>query len=71
MEVMAYYLVVHMGPEVFELGSVGRSNDNTSEPPWRVTLNFCGHMTAFKIDSGADVCVISKAEFSRLNPSHV
>ena len=54
--------------EVFELGSVGPSNDNTSEPPWRVTLNFCGHMTAFKIDSGADVCVISKAEFSRLNP---
>ena len=54
--------------EVFELGSVGPSNDNTSEPPWRVTLNFCGQMTAFKIDSGADVCVISKAEFSRLNP---
>ncbi len=39
------------------------------EPPWRVTLNIMGERVNFKVDSGADVTIISTSTFSSLNPT--
>ena len=34
-----------------------------SENPWRVTLGLCGRNVSFKIDTGADVNVVSKRTY--------
>ncbi|XP_012941975.1 uncharacterized protein LOC106012728 [Aplysia californica] len=62
----------------FFLGAVDRDSDSNvvtdvnfgevSEPPWRVTLNLGGRATSFKIDTGADVSIMSKAVYNRLSP---
>ncbi|XP_005092519.1 uncharacterized protein K02A2.6-like [Aplysia californica] len=39
-----------------------------SEPPRPVTLNLGGRATSFKIDTGANVSIMSKADYNRLSP---
>lgn len=38
------------------------------EPPWRITLNLGDSKIPFKIDTGADVTIMSKAVHSQLSP---
>ncbi|XP_012941040.1 uncharacterized protein K02A2.6-like [Aplysia californica] len=62
----------------FFLGAVDRDSDSNvvtdvnfgevSEPPWRVTLNLGRRATSFKIHTGADVSIMSKAVYDRLSP---
>lgn len=40
---------------------------NTTERPWQITLNVCGQPVNFKIDSGADVCVLTEHTYSTLH----
>ena len=40
-----------------------------SENPWRVTLGLCGWNVSFKIDTGADVNVVSKRTYNSF--SHI
>ena len=53
--------------ESFNLGSVVQAE---SEPPWKVKLQFfeLPHKAKFKIDTGADVSVISLQQFNLLSP---
>lgn len=51
--------------ETLSLGTVD-GNDFSSEPPWKVTLEICGQPIVFKIDTGADVSVISRKVFDSL-----
>jgi len=41
---------------------------SSTEPPWCVLLQLCGQPVMFKIDTGADVCVIPRAVFNTLQP---
>ena len=52
-------------PETFYLGSV---NQEGEEPPWRTSININGCQISFKIDTGADVSVITKDIYNRLRP---
>lgn len=52
--------------EYFSLGAV--HGEHAPEPPWNITLNFCGRDTDFKIDTGADVSIISNSVFKALSP---
>ena len=40
-----------------------------AEPPWRVTVNIHNLPINFKIDTGADVSVISRATYNKISPS--
>ena len=53
------------GPPSHFLGSVEKP-DNESEPPWKVYVMINAKYTQFKIDTGADVSVISKATYDKL-----
>ena len=52
--------------ESFSLGAVHHKEKH--EPEWTVNLNICGKKTNFKIDTGADVSVISANVHSQLKP---
>ena len=54
------------GFESFSLGAVHHREKH--EPEWTVNLNICGRKTNFKIDTGADVSVISANVHSQLKP---
>ena len=60
-------VVDHVQEEV-EMLNLGSVDDISTEPPWRVTLRLCGRETSFKIDTGADVSVISNAVYQSLQP---
>ena len=45
--------------EAYFVDSVGGGSEN----PWRVTLGLCGRNVSFKIDTGADVNVVSKRTY--------
>ena len=47
--------------KVFFIDSV-----ESGEPPWRVTLELKGSEVSFKIDTGADVNIVSKTTWSRM-----
>ena len=51
--------------ETFSLGAIYGAH--TPEPPWTISLNFCGSATEFKIDTGADVSVISRSTYETLS----
>jgi hypothetical protein len=55
--------VVH--DQVYFLGTL---NDNRDEPPWRIKLEVQGSVINFKIDTGADVSVISEDEWRKMSP---
>ena len=52
--------------DVFFLGSVQSCVDGVHEQPWTVKLKLCGQNVSFKIDSGADVSVMSSQAFRAL-----
>ncbi len=52
--------------ERFLLDAITSIDDGHSEPPWRVSLPICGKDVSFKVDSGADVTIISSGTFERL-----
>ncbi|KAK3795957.1 hypothetical protein RRG08_042951 [Elysia crispata] len=56
--------------EVFFMGSVFDINSvrQEAEPPWFVDINQCGLSTIFKIDTGADVSVVSRNIYQKLCP---
>ena len=56
--------------EVFFMGSVFDINSvrQEAEPPWFVDINLCGLSTIFKIDTGADVSVVSRNIYQKLCP---
>ncbi|KAK7103074.1 hypothetical protein V1264_021199 [Littorina saxatilis] len=43
-------------------------SEGKKEPPWMTTLKFGGCDVPFKIDTGADVSVISSAQYRKLKP---
>ena len=49
---------------VFDINSVRQE----AEPPWFVDINLCGLSTIFKIDTGADVSVVSRNIYQKLCP---
>ena len=51
------------GKESLFLGAI-----DTGVAPWYTTINVCNKATRFKIDTGADVTVMSYGEFSQLRP---
>ncbi|KAK7105840.1 hypothetical protein V1264_017168 [Littorina saxatilis] len=51
--------------EKFFLGSLETTEN---EPPWRVSLSIGNRVVNFKIDTGADVSVISESEFNKMSP---
>ena len=51
--------------ETFSLGAVHGAH--APDPPWTISLNFCGSVTEFKIDTGADVSVISSSIYETLS----
>jgi hypothetical protein len=55
--------VVH--DQVYFLGTL---NDNRDEPPWRIKLEVQSSVINFKIDTGADVSVISEDEWRKMSP---
>ncbi|KAK3748784.1 hypothetical protein RRG08_043144 [Elysia crispata] len=54
--------VTEENEEVFFMGSVFDINNvrQEAEPPWFVDINQCGLSTIFKIDTGADVSMVSR-----------
>lgn len=48
----------------FFLGTI--TNDTVVDRPWEVTLRLCGSPTVFKIDTGADVTVITSNTYNSL-----
>ena len=50
------------------LGAVDVQEQNGYEPPWKVNILVNGSRVNFKIDSGADVNVMSKKQYLSLNP---
>ena len=50
----------------FNFDTISQAQLNHNEPPWRVALEVGGSKLTFKIDTGADVCVISKKQFQNL-----
>ena len=54
--------VTEENEEVFFIGSVFDINNvrQEAEPPWFVDINQCGLSTIFKIDTGADVSMVSR-----------
>ena len=53
---------------VFHLGSIDKQQTTGSEPPWRVTLTVLGRQISFKLDTGADVCILRKTEYDLIQP---
>ena len=53
--------------ETFFLGSV--KSNNSDENDWQVELELNGKPTKFKIDTGADITVISEATYNNLVPT--
>ena len=51
--------------ESYFLGAIGQTAKYI--PQWDTTINICGMPTRFKIDTGADVSVLSSASFIKLN----
>ena len=47
--------------ETFFLGAI-----DSGVPPWYTNLNVCGENCRFKIDTGADVTIISQSQYDRL-----
>ncbi|KAK3758205.1 hypothetical protein RRG08_019678 [Elysia crispata] len=62
--------VTEENEEVFFMGSVFDINSvrQEAEPPWFVDINLCGLSTIFKIDTGADVSVVSRNIYQKLCP---
>ncbi|CAM1305704.1 Uncharacterised protein at_DN0712 [Pycnogonum litorale] len=59
------------GLEDHNLGSITSVNfvsRNSEEPPWRTSLTIFGKEISFKIDTGADVNIISKLCYESLRP---
>ena len=50
------------------LGAVDVKEQNGNEPPWKVNILVNGSKVNFKIDSVADVNVMSKKQYLSLNP---
>lgn len=59
---------VLQSPQESEEGAyfLGAVNGNSEDDPWYVNLEMCGTSVKFKIDSGADVTVISSAVWKSL-----
>lgn len=51
--------------ETYFLGAVDAPD---TEPPWHTTLNICNKVVCFKIDTGADISVMSYGEYNKLHP---
>ena len=51
--------------DTYFLDSLGTEQE---EPPWRIGLVIVGREVSFKIDTGADVSVISKKEWNKMSP---
>ena len=62
--------VTEENEEVFFMGSVFDINSvrQEAEPPWFVDINLCGLSTIFKINTGADVSVVSHNIYQKLCP---
>ena len=62
--------VTEENEEVFFMGSVFDINSvrQEAEPPWFVDINLCGLSTIFKIDTGANVSVVSHNIYQKLCP---
>ena len=48
--------------ETYFLGTVDAPDTG---PPWHITLNVCNKVVSFKIDTGADVSVMSYAKYNK------
>lgn len=61
---------LHMNSAVeeFYMGVLYQQQTMSPEPPWHVALELSGRQINFKIDTGADVSVISRAEFANITP---
>ena len=40
--------------------------EDSMEPPWRINMDICGRSISFKLDSGADVTVMSEHTYTTL-----